>query len=152
MRSRIQTIVLPPFEGAEFAEEIRRVFVELQPLFPETLGSEWSPALDVYETDEAVEIAVDLPGVEPAAVRVIAKGGAVLIAGEKSPRRGSGESSFHLVERGFGRFVRMIRVATPCDPARAQASLHNGELRITLPKIVERRGRAIPIAVEAGRR
>jgi HSP20 family protein len=152
VRSRIQTVVLPAFEAAEFADELRRIFDELGGRFSDALSGECSPALDVYETDDAVEIAVDLPGVAPDAVRVTAKGAAVLIAGEKAPRRGSGDATFHLVERGFGRFVRLVRLTSPCDPGRARAVLADGELRVTLPKVAERRGRSIPIPLQAGRR
>jgi len=101
----------------------------------------------VYETDEAIEIAVDLPGVAPSAVRLIMKNDTLLIAGEKTARRGDGESSFHLVERGFGRFARAVRLGRPCDAGRARARFTSGELRITVPKIAERRGQTIPIAI-----
>jgi HSP20 family protein len=95
-----------------------------------------------------VEVRVDLPGVDPAAVRVLVKGPALLIAGEKASRRGRGDSTFHLVERGFGRFVRTVRLASPCDPGQARARMIDGELCISLPKIAERRGRLmhVPIA------
>ena len=71
----------------------------------------------------------------------------VLVAGEKAPRRVRGDSSFHLVERGYGRFARGVRLTSPCDGARATAVLSGGELRISIPKVVERRGRSIRIAV-----
>jgi HSP20 family protein len=63
------------------------------------------------------------------------------------PRRGRGDSSFHLVERGFGRFARAVRLSGAVDASRASASLVDGELRVSLPKIAERRGRAIHVAV-----
>jgi HSP20 family molecular chaperone IbpA len=95
---------------------------------------------------------VDLPGVDPTGVRVVVRGDAVLIAGYKTPRRGRGESSFHLVERGFGRFGRLVRVATAaCDTAKARATLDNGELRVTLPKISDRRGARFEVAVQTRR-
>jgi HSP20 family protein len=147
MRSRIHAVVLPS-EVGEFADEVRRAFLELGRAFGlESLSGECSPPVDVYESDDAVEIAVDLPGVDATAVRVIFKGGAVLIVGEKVARRSRGESSFHLVERGFGRFARAVRLTQPCDGSRATATLANGELRITLPKVEERRGKAIAVAV-----
>ena len=60
-------------------------------------------------------------------------------------------TAFHLVERGFGRFARAVRLGRPCDASRATARLANGELRVTVPKIAERRGKAIPIQIrEAG--
>jgi HSP20 family protein len=149
MRSRIQAVVLPS-EPTEFRDEVRRIFQELdQTSGGELLTGECAPALDVFETDESVEIAVDLPGVSPSAVRVVARGQTILIAGHKQPRRGRPESSFHLVERGYGRFARTVRVSSPCDTTRATATLVNGELKIAIPRLVERRGRSIRIAVGA---
>ena len=147
MRHRIHAVAIPS-EIADFSDEVRQVFLELGRIFSaESLAGECSPALDVYETDDAIEIAVDLPGADTSAIRVLSKGDSVLIVGEKPPRRVRGESSFHLVERGYGRFARAVRVARSCDASKARAALVDGELRITLPKIAERRGRAIPIAI-----
>jgi len=147
MRTRIHAITIPS-EIGDFSDEVRRVFLELGRVFgAEALAGECSPAIDVYETDDTVEITVDLPGVAPAAIRVLSKGDSILIAGEKPPRRVRGESSFHLVERGYGRFARAVRITRPCDVAQATASLINGELRISLRKIADRRGRAIQISV-----
>jgi HSP20 family protein len=150
MRSRIQAVVLPS-EPGEFRDEVRRIFQELdRSAGGESLTGECVPALDVFETDEAVEIALDLPGVPSSAVRIVARGQTVLVAGHKSPRRTRGESSFHLVERGYGRFVRVVHISTPCDPSQARAAMSDGELRISIPRIVERRGRSIRIAISDG--
>jgi HSP20 family protein len=147
MRPRIHAIAIPS-ETGEFADEVRRVFIELGRVFgTESLAGECAPAVDVFETDDTLEITVDLPGVSASAVRIIAKRDAVLIAGDKAPRRARGESSFHLVERGYGRFARVVRLARPCDTANAHASLIDGELRVSIPKIADRRGQPIPIAV-----
>ncbi len=147
MRSRIQAVVLPS-EPTEFREELRRIFQELDRLTgDDSLNGECAPALDVLETDEAVEITMDVPGVPLAAVRVVAKGSTILIAGHKAPRRARTDASFHLVERGYGRFARAVRLATACDTSRATATLANGELRITIPRMTERRGRPIRIEI-----
>jgi HSP20 family protein len=147
MRSRIHAIALSS-EIGEFAEEARQVFRELGRTFgSDSLTGECAPAVDVYETDDALEITVDLPGVEAAAIRVIGKGDSVLIAGEKAARRARRESSFHLVERDYGRFARVVRLGRACDTSKARATLGNGELRVSIPKIAEQRGRAIQIAV-----
>jgi HSP20 family protein len=149
MRSRIQAVVLPS-EAGEFGDEVRRIFVELGRTSGEVLTGECSPPLDVYETDDSVEIILDLPGVELNAVRIVAKGQTIIIAGEKAPRRGRGDSSFHLVERGYGRFARAVRLTAACDTAKARAKLSNGELRVTLPKIDEQRSRTIRIPIADG--
>jgi HSP20 family molecular chaperone IbpA len=75
----------------------------------------------------------------------------VLIAGEKPARRGHGDSNFHLVERGFGRFVRLVRLTTPCETAKAHATLVNGELRVTVPKMADRRGQPIRVSISTDR-
>ena len=147
VRPTIHGLVLTTDIG-EFAEEVRRIFAELGRSLGESLAGECSPPVDVYETDESVQVTMDLPGVSPEAIRILAKGNALLIAGEKASRRGRGDSSFHLVERGYGRFARSIRLSAPCDPARARAELVDGELRITIPRIAERRGRGLAIPVQ----
>jgi HSP20 family protein len=124
------------------------MFIDLGQSTGEALTGECTPPVDVYETDGTLEIAMDLPGVDVSAVRVAAKGQTILIAGAKAPRRGRGQSSFHLVERGYGRFARAVRLTPACDTSRARAAIANGELRISLPKIADRRNRAIRIAVE----
>jgi HSP20 family protein len=149
MRQRIHAVAVPSDIG-EFADEVRRVFFELGRVFDaDSLASECAPPIDVYETDDTLEIAVDLPGVSPEAIRLVTKGDAILVAGEKSARRVRGESSFHLVEREYGRFARVVRLARPCDTSKARARLAEGELRISVPKIADRRGKAITIEVAA---
>jgi HSP20 family protein len=147
MRPRIHAIALPS-EIGDFAPEVRQVFLELGRAFgSQSLAGECAPPVDVYETDDSLEITMDLPGIDAAAVRVIGKGDSVLIAGEKAARRARGESSFHLVERGYGRFARVVRLGRACDTSKARAALKNGELRISIPKIADRRGKAISIGI-----
>jgi HSP20 family protein len=147
MRPRIHAIALPS-EIGDFTDEVRQVFLELGRVFgPESLAGECSPPVDVYETDDVLEIRVDLPGTDASTIRVMRKGDSILIVGEKPARRVRGESSFHLVERGYGRFARAVHVARPCDMSRATAALLHGELRISLPKIGDRRGRAMQIPI-----
>jgi len=148
MRPSRLHVVAVPSEVGEFADEIRGIFRELgRGYTAESLVGECAPPLDVFETDDAIEIIVDLPGTEPASVRLLSKGEHLLIAGEKAARRARGESSFHLVERGYGRFARVVHLGRACDTARAKARLSGGELRVSMPKLVERRGRAMPIAI-----
>jgi HSP20 family protein len=92
---------------------------------------------------------MDLPGVPEDAVRVIVKRGTVLIVGEKTPTFcPAGDATFHLVERGFGRFARAVRLPTAVDASRATATLRHGELRIVLPRIEDRRGREIQVPIQ----
>ena len=148
MRPSRMHVVAVPSEIGEFADEVRRIFRELgRGYAAESLAGECAPPLDVFETDGTIEIVVDLPGTDAGGIRLVCKGDSVLVAGEKAARRVRGESSFHLVERGYGRFARIVRLGRACDTARARATFSSGELRVSLPKVAERRGRAVTIAI-----
>jgi HSP20 family protein len=137
-------------ESRELSDDIARLFDDIARSIGHHLAAgETSPAVDVLETETSVEIDVDLPGVEAREVRVLIKNGVVVVAGEKLPRdaRDRAEGSFHLVERGFGRFARAVRLTGAFDGGHAHATLVDGELRIVVPKIAERRGRAIEVPV-----
>jgi HSP20 family protein len=133
----------------DFTDDVRRVFQELDGEMPRRhlpVG-QCNPALDVLETDETVEIVMDLPGVLPAHVRVVLRGGVVLVAGEKQTMAPATAGDYHLVERSGGRFARAVRVSAAFDGARTKVTLEGGELRVVLAKIHERRGRARSIPV-----
>ncbi|MCC7126317.1 MAG: Hsp20/alpha crystallin family protein [Acidobacteria bacterium] len=143
-----------PYDPTELAQEVRRLFEDLSRARPERrslVSGECSPTLDVLESQDAVEIVVDLPGLTPDGLRVLVKNGVVLIVGEKERAEPSRTPmSYHLVERDFGRFARAVRLHTAVDAARTRATLTNGELRVVVPKIPERRGREIIVPIELG--
>ena len=142
--------VLLTAELGDLADDVRRLFQELSrggPARPTTAG-DCQPPLDVLETDDAVRILMDLPGVAATALKVLLKGEVVLIAGEKwADAPGVGAGGHHLVERGSGRFARAVRVAGAFDGAAVTATLADGELCVTLPKLADRRGRGREIPV-----
>jgi HSP20 family protein len=145
-----QFTFIPTAESREVADDLREVFAELDSaLRPEqrVYSGECHPALDVLETETAVEVLVDVTGIPVEALRVLFRGDVLLVAGEKAPRPTSPDATFHLVEREFGRFARAVRLNGAFDIPRAQASSHNGVLVIVLPRHTERRGQAHPIAI-----
>jgi HSP20 family protein len=147
-----QFSLIPADEATELADDVRRLFDELSRTLPReqrVFSGECHPPLDVLETDDAVEITVDLAGILPEALRVLFRGGVVLIVGEKAPPAGRGELTYHLVEREFGRFARAVRLDGAVNAGDAKATFRDGELLIVLPKIADRRGSAhrIPVAL-----
>jgi HSP20 family protein len=146
-----QFSLIPPDEATELADDIRELFEDLARSLDRgqrASSGECHPTLDVLETDRAVEVTVDVSGVPAAAVRVLYRGGVLVVAGEKAPARPGPDQTFHLVEREFGRFARAVRVEGAFDVPEARATLRDGELTIVLPKRDERRGRGqrIPVA------
>jgi len=139
-------------EVNELSEEVRQVFEELDRLHGHAAHGAtgmYTPPIDVVETDTSVEVFMDLPGVAPDSLRVLFKHGSLVIAGEKlapesCPVDGT---AFHLVERGFGRFARVVRLSVAIDAGRATAALLAGELRVSVPRLVERRGHTIVVPI-----
>jgi HSP20 family protein len=146
----VQFSLLPSAETTELADDIRQLFEELSQSLAHgqrAYSGECHPALDVLETDSAVEVVVDVSGVPAEAVRILFRLGVLVVAGEKAPVRTSDEQTFHLVEREFGRFARAVRLNGAFDIDKSRATLRDGELTIVLPKLDERRGRPHRIPV-----
>jgi len=149
--------MLPLAEVRDLADEVRRLFDDLdraRPLDRHLLPGVFSPTLDARETPDAVEIVVDLPGVALDDIRILIRGSVVIIAGAKAPPDPAqrADASFQLVERDFGRFARAVRLTGAFDTSKASATLANGELRVCIPKLEERRGHdfTIPVRRAAG--
>ena len=144
---------IPSGEARELADDVRELFEDLAATLPHELrarSGECHPTLDVLETDEAVEVVVDVSGIPADALRVVFRAAVLLIAGEKAPPRSSADQTFHHVEREFGRFARAVRLNGAFDIPRARATVEDGELTIVLPKLLERRDQAHRIPVTFG--
>jgi HSP20 family protein len=143
--------ILLSSEVRELNDEVSQLFEELDRTRADNHAphGHCSPPLDVLQTDAAVEVVVDLPGVAADRVRLMLKDGVLVLVGEKpSPYIAERtDASFHLVERGFGRFARAVHIEGAVDGGATRATMRAGELRIVVPKIVERRGREIRIPV-----
>jgi HSP20 family protein len=138
---------LPVLSAADVAADVRDLIEEISRTFRTRDQAECVPAVDVFETAEAVRVVVDLPGVASSSIQVVLKSGVLIVAGLKEQPPPAAATTFHLLERTFGRFGRGVPIDRAFDGARATARLAHGELTVTLPKIPERRGRTIPIPV-----
>jgi HSP20 family protein len=141
---------IPSGESRELADDIREIFADLERTLQHgqrAFSGECHPTLDVLETGETVDVIVDVSGVPREALRVVFRSGMLIVAGEKAPAVAGHNHTFHLVEREFGRFARVVRLNGAFDVGRATATVQDGELTIVLPKQVDRRGQAHRIAV-----
>ena len=137
-------------ERLDLPDDVREVFDALwdrADAEPQS-AAECSPPLDVIETDAGIEVLVDLPGVPRAGVQVMLARNVLLVAGHKLPPTcDHAEAGFHLAERAFGRFARAVRLEGAFDGAAVTATMSAGELRVSLPRLEDRRGREIRIPV-----
>ncbi len=104
--------------------------------------------LDVYATDEAVVIIAAIPGLGPDDVEITVNQNTVTIAGHLPNVAASDEgggATWYLHELGHGGFRRSVALPIDVDSARADATVDNGVLRLTLPRAEVARARQITI-------
>jgi len=135
-------------EVARIQSEINRLFDNLLDLGrTEEVGS-WIPNVDIVETESELLLKIELPGVPPGGLSLAVHGGNLIVRGEKERPRLEGRAEFHAAERAFGRFRRVVHLGVPVNTHHARAVLNNGLLRISFPKVPNRRGEEVPIEVQ----
>jgi HSP20 family protein len=121
------------FEHA--AQEIEELFADLWQVFPfsRSLRRGYRPEVDVYRSDDppTLTVQVELPGVDPADVQLIASPEALLIAGER--RRPKDGGHYQQMEIGYGPFQRQVALTEDVDPEEATATYERGILTVRLP-------------------
>lgn len=135
-------------------KEIDRVFDEFKGLVPRfdsgrfpDFNGQIVPRLDVSETDEAVEITAELPGVGEDDVDVSVSSNILTLKGEKSAKKEEEEKDFHVVERSYGSFARAIPLSFDINPDDVEAKFTDGVLAITIRKPAEIAAKTQKIAV-----
>ena len=125
---------------------------EIDRLFEDTFGrgegmNNWSPAVDVRESEKELRLDVELPGINPEDVELTAENGILMIRGEKKTERKEGdeESRYHVVERTYGNFMRSFQLPQGLDESKIEAEYSNGILSIHIPKAALPQPRKIQI-------
>lgn len=119
-------------------DEVRRLFQELvhQPwgcTIP-AVAPAWQPRCDLAETDVALIVEVELPGVELEDVRVEVEGDILRISGDRRTTVERQGRHYHHMEQSYGSFTRELRLPRTVDRDAIQANFAAGVLTITLPK------------------
>jgi HSP20 family protein len=136
-------------EAARIQSEINRLFDNLLDLDGEAgTGVAWQPNADILETAENLIVKVELPGVTVDELTLSVNSGNLSIEGEKRRPDVEGPAHFHSAERQYGPFRRVIHLGVPVNTRQARATLNQGLLRLTFPKVPNRRGEVVRIEVE----
>jgi HSP20 family protein len=126
--------------------------------FGRSMGGVLAPRVDVAESDKAVTLTAELPGVDEKDIDVSLVGDQLTIRGEKrsehDEKKDEEGRTLHRVERSYGAFQRTLTVPYQVDPGQVSAQFKDGVLKITLPKppdaIAQKQGRKIEINKPAG--
>jgi HSP20 family protein len=125
---------------------------EIDRLFDDTFardGGSFTPAVDIKENDSEVRLELELAGLKPSEVEIMAENGVLTVRGEKRSERKEGdESRYQVVERSYGTFMRTFQLPQGLDEDQIKADFEHGLLTIHIPKA------ALPqpkrIQIEAG--
>ncbi len=105
----------------------------------------WTPAADVKETDTAVFIYVELPGLHKEDVGVSLEAGVLTVSGERRFLKDDTKETYRRLERFYGKFSRSFRLPRTVEVGKVKASFADGLLTLELPKSELSRSRQIEI-------
>jgi HSP20 family protein len=141
---------MPRRDVDKLQEEIEELFADLWQV-PRFSGIRhgFRPNVDCFHTDDphALTVLVELPGVDPSSVRIVAGDRVLLVTGERKRPKVPGRV-YQQMEIESGPFQRQVRLVEDIDPERARASFDNGVLTIELPVVEQPSAGRIVIALE----
>lgn len=107
-----------------------------------------APEADVLETQNAILVVLDAPGMTPADIELSLENNVLTVSGERRSDWSDGENNqhtWHLAERRYGKFSRSFVLPRDVDQERIEARFENGVLAVTVPKSERTRRRRIEI-------
>ena len=108
----------------------------------------WSPAVDIYETENELVLKADLPDVNQKDIDVRVENQTLTIAGTRNFEKHEESKGFHRIERSYGNFVRSFAVPNTFDTETISASYQNGVLTVKLAKKEAAKPRQIKVEVK----
>ncbi|MCI0601583.1 Hsp20/alpha crystallin family protein [bacterium] len=136
-------------------DRMNRLFDEAFPARQRSLGEEqdffageWTPAVDIYEDENAITLKVDIPGIDPNNLDIRVEGNTLHMKGERKHEKETKRENFYRIERAYGSFARSFTLPHNVQADRIDAAYKNGELKIMLPKTEEARPKQIKIKAE----
>ncbi|HKX11581.1 MAG TPA: Hsp20/alpha crystallin family protein [bacterium] len=131
-------------------EEVNRLFWGLSRATPEEdeAAAEWSPAVDVYEDTEALQLRAELPGLKKEDVKINVRDGVLTLRGERKFENEEKKDNFYRVERSYGSFLRSFSLPNTVDTEKIRATMKDGILELVIPKKPEAKPKEIQVEVK----
>jgi HSP20 family protein len=132
--------------------EMNRLFDDALRGLPAILGdgkAAMAPSMDIKETDKAIEVQTELPGVDQKDVDVTYANGVLTIKGEKRAETEEKKAGYHLSERSYGSFYRAVQI-DDVDADKIAAKFDKGVLTVTLPKLAAAQASTKKVEIKAG--
>jgi HSP20 family protein len=141
----------PAREIASLQQGINRLFEDVftQPgsYDSDSMGA-WQPPVDIVDTEKAILIFMEIPGVDKEAVAIEVNDNVLSIQGERRVDSSIGNGSYYRSERVFGKFRRSFALPAMIRTEDITAAFKNGVLKIAIPKPEEQKPRQVSINVD----
>jgi HSP20 family protein len=111
----------------------------------ETIGELAAPALDVYQTPSEVVVKAALPGVKPEDVNIDITGDTLTVKGQSKAEQEVKREDYLYQERRYGAFSRSVVLPSGLKSDKAEATMEDGVLTLTIPKAEEVKPKAIKV-------
>jgi HSP20 family protein len=109
--------------------------------------SKWSPAVDIFETEQNVVLKAELPGIDPKDVEVRVENNTLFLKGQRKFENEVKEENYHRIERSYGSFTRTFALPSTVNADNVTAEYKSGILTLTMPKREEAKPKTIKINV-----
>ena len=109
------------------------------------MSSTWTPSVDVYETDKALVMTAEIPGIEENDIEIKIETNTLTLKGERKFEEETKEENYHRIERAYGSFYRSFSLPHYVDHDKIEAEHENGVLKITMPKKKELEHRKVKV-------
>lgn len=141
-----------PFrEMSALPERMNRLFSDVRAQAPvrgeEIVQGAWIPAVDIFETNEAIVLKAELPGITAQDISVEVKDNTLTLKGEKKFEKEVKEENYHRVERSHGSFQRAFTLPGTIHQEKVKAKFKDGILEITLPKVEEAKPKQVKVEI-----
>jgi HSP20 family protein len=141
-----------PFqEMSALQERMNRLFSDVRAQAPvrgeEIVQGAWIPAVDIFETNEAIVLKAELPGITAQDISVEVKDNTLTLKGEKKFEKEVKEENYHRVERSYGSFQRAFTLPGTIHQEKVKAKFKDGILEITLPKVEEAKPKQVKVEI-----
>jgi HSP20 family protein len=107
----------------------------------------WAPPVDIYETEDAIVLKAELPGIDPKDVEVRVEDNTLYLKGERNYEKEVNEQNYHRIERSYGSFARSFSLPNSISAEKVKAEYKDGLLTLTMPKREEAKPKTIKIDV-----
>ena len=102
---------------------------------------------DVSDSDDAIEVAAELPGIDEKDIDLTLSDGVLTLRGEKKAEEEKKERDYYLTERHYGSFSRSLRLPDTVNQDKISARFDKGVLKVTLPKRPEAKAKKKKISI-----